>query len=221
MDCALPPLPYAKDALEPYMTGLTVELHYGRHHAGYLEHLLELVEGRRERSLSLESLIQTAHGHLFDLAAQVWNHDFFWRSLRPPGGSGPEGALLAAIERDLGGFDALKRRLAGAATGHFGSGWAWLVLDGERLRVVATHDAMNPLRSGSVPLLTIDVWEHAYYLDYFDGREHYVASVVDHLLDWEFAAKNLGRAVAAGGEAHGAPPRATAPSAEHHQEDRR
>ena len=196
MDRTLPPLPYAKDALEPYLTGLTLELHYGRHHLGYLEDLLELVEGTPDEDASLESLILGADGRLFELAAQVWNHTFFWRSLSP-GGATPEGELLAALERDLGGFEKAKRELAEAGARHFGSGWAWLVLDEGRLRVVDTHDAMNPLRDGATPLLTIDVWEHAYYLDYFDGRARYAASVVEHVLDWDFAAENLRRAMEA------------------------
>lgn len=196
MNRTLPPLPYAKDALEPYLTGLTLELHFGRHHAGYLEDLLELVEGTPDESASLETLIRTSEGRLFELAAQVWNHTFFWQSLTP-GGSTPEGALLEAVKRDLGGFESAKRELADAASSHFGSGWVWLVLDEGHLRVVDTHDAMNPLRDGATPLLTIDVWEHAYYLDYFDGRARYAASVVEHLLDWDFAAENLRRATEA------------------------
>jgi Fe-Mn family superoxide dismutase len=221
MDRTLLPLPYAKDALEPYMTGLTLELHYGRHHRGYLEQLIDLVDGRPEEKLSLEALIRTAHGRLFDLASQVWNHSFFWRSLRAPGGAGPSGALLAAIERDLGGLAALERQLADAVTGHFGSGWVWLMLDGRHLRVRATHDAMNPLRSGCTPLLAIDAWEHAYYLDYFDGRARYAAAVVEHLLDWDFAAENLERAGVTGGHVVDGPRRDPNWMIDHSQEERR
>jgi Fe-Mn family superoxide dismutase len=221
MDRSLPPLPYAKDALEPHMTGLTLELHHGRHHAGYLKKLTKLVEGRPEASHSVETLVRNADdGQLFDLAAQAWNHAFFWRSLRPPGGPGPGRALLAAIDRSFGSLDGLKGRLVEAATGHFGSGWVWLVADGPRLRVESTHDAMNPLRRGAPPLLTLDVWEHAYYLDYFDGRERYAAAVVQHLLDWEFAAENLERAKDARDELRDAAPRRTSHS-EFRQEERR
>jgi Fe-Mn family superoxide dismutase len=195
MERTLSPLPYAKDALEPYVTGLTLEIHYERHHRGYLEKLLDLVEGKPEQDEPLEKLIRTAGGDVYDNAAQVWNHDFYWRSLRP-GGSRPEGELLASIERDFGGFDELKRRFIHVATSHFGSGWAWLVLDGRRLRVVSTSDAGNPLREGGIPLLTLDLWEHAYYLDYFNERQHYVQNAIEHLIDWDFAAENLRRASA-------------------------
>ena len=131
---------------------------------------------------------------MYDNAAQVWNHTFYWNSMRPGGGE-PEGELLAAIERSFVDLDDLKKRFVEVAVGQFGSGWAWLVLDGrERLRVVSTSDAGNPLREGGRPLLTVDVWEHAYYLDYLNDRERYVSGVVEHLLDWEFAAENLRRA---------------------------
>jgi superoxide dismutase, Fe-Mn family len=195
MERTLAPLPYAKDALEPYVTGLTLEIHYERHHRGYLEKLLDLVEDKPEQDETLEKLIRTASGDLYDNAAQVWNHAFYWNSLKP-GGSQPEGDLLTSIERDFGSFDELKRRLGHVATTHFGSGWAWLVLDGRKLRVVSTRDAGNPLREGGTPLLTLDLWEHAYYLDYFNERKHYVENVIEHLLDWDFAAENLRRATA-------------------------
>jgi Fe-Mn family superoxide dismutase len=193
MERSLPPLPYAKDALEPHVTGLTLEMHYERHHRGYLETLIELVDGKPEQDASLETLIRTTSGKVFDNAAQVWNHTFYWKSL-VPGGSSPSGELLAALERDFGGADALKQRLCEVAKSHFGSGWLWLVVDGPRMRVLTTHDAMNPLRQGSTPLLTLDLWEHAYYLDYFNERQKYVEAAVEHLLDWDFAAENLGRA---------------------------
>jgi Fe-Mn family superoxide dismutase len=191
MQRTLPPLPYAKDALEPHVTGLTLEIHYERHHRGYLRKLLELVEGTPEEDEPLEALIRSATGALFENAAQVWNHDFYWKSLTP-GGSRPGGELLTAIERDFGGLPELERRLAQTAEAHFGSGWLWLALDfRQRLRVVSTPDADNPLRQGGAPLLTIDLWEHAYYLDYFNERKLYVENVIEHLLDWDFAAENL------------------------------
>ena len=174
MERTLAPLPYKNDALEPYVTGLTIEVHYERHHQGYLKKLLELVEGKPERDEPLETLIRSASGEIFENAAQVWNHDFFWKSLKP-GGSAPGGELLAAIERDFGSLAELERRFLQAARGHFGSGWLWLVLDfRHRLRVVTTHDADNPLRQGGAPLLAVDLWEHAYYLDYLNERDPYV-----------------------------------------------
>ena len=194
MQRTLAPLPYAKDALEPYVTGLTVEVHYERHHRGYLKKLQELVEGKPEEDEPLEALVRKASGEIFENAAQVWNHDFFWGSLKP-GGSRPGNTLSAAIERDFGGFAELERRLVHVADSHFGSGWLWLALDiRQRLRVICTHDADNPLREGGTPLLTIDLWEHAYYLDYFNERKRYVENLVRHLLDWEFASENLRRA---------------------------
>ena len=191
----LAPLPWAPDALEPHIGRRTVELHYGKHHRGYLDKLRAAIEGKPEAEQDLEQLVRTSQGHVFNMAAQVWNHDFYWRSLTPDGGGKPEGELLARIERDFGSFAACRERLAEVATGHFGSGYAWLAAgrDG-RLRVLATHDAENPLGGGLSPLLTIDVWEHAYYLDVQNERDRYVDAVLDHLLDWEFAAQNLGRA---------------------------
>jgi Fe-Mn family superoxide dismutase len=194
MERTIRPLPYAKDALEPYVTGLTLEVHYERHHRGYLRKLQELVEGKPEEDEPLEALIRTGAGEVFENAAQVWNHDFYWRSLTP-GGSRPSGPLLAAIERDFASVAELERRLAQTAEAHFGSGWLWLALDfRHRLRVVSTHDADNPLRQGGAPLLTVDLWEHAYYLDYFNDRKRYVEGVIENLLDWDFAAENLRRA---------------------------
>jgi len=194
MNVVLPPLPYAKDALEPYVSGLTMEVHYEKHHRGYADKLRKLLAGKPEENASLDHLVRTTEGDVFDNAAQVWNHTFFWYSLRP-GGRAPQGAMLAAIERSFGDLAELQKQLAEVATGHFGSGWAWLVLDPrDRLRVVSTRDAENPLRGGARPILTIDVWEHAYYLDYLNDRARYVRGVVENLLDWEFAAENLRRA---------------------------
>ena len=151
MNVTLPPLPYAKDALEPYVSGLTMEVHYEKHHRGYLEKLRQLLAGKPEENATLDHLVRTSDGDVFDNAAQVWNHTFFWYSLRP-GGRPPNGALLAAIERGFGDLVELQKQLAEAATSHFGSGWAWLVLDPrERLRVVSTRDADNPLRGGARP----------------------------------------------------------------------
>jgi Fe-Mn family superoxide dismutase len=199
MEFRIEPLAYPKDALEPYVSGLTVEVHYEKHHKGYLEKLAKLLAGKPEENLSLEDLIRTAEGAVFDNAAQVWNHDFYWRSMAPSGGARPEGELSTRVQECFGDFAHLKERLVEAAVGQFGSGWAWLVADASlRLEVVATSDADNPLRDGKSPLLTIDVWEHAYYLDHLHQRDRYVQGVVDYLLDWEFAAENLRRAADAG-----------------------
>jgi superoxide dismutase, Fe-Mn family len=195
MAYSLPPLPYPKDALEPHVSGLTLEVHYEKHHKGYLEKLNKLIDGKPEENESLEQLIRTTEGDVYDNAAQVWNHSFYWNSMRP-GGRAPTTELLAHIELAFGDVDELKRRLVETAVHHFGSGYAWLVLDGrDRLRVTSTSDAGNPMREGGKPILTLDVWEHAYYLDYLNDRERYVKAVVENLLDWEFAAENLSRAV--------------------------
>ena len=193
MDFRIAPLPYSKRALEPHISELTLDVHYEKHHKGYLEKLAKLLAGKPEEHETLEELIRTAEGEVFENAAQVWNHAFYWKSLRPDGGR-PEGELSARIEECFGDFGSLKERLAEAAIGQFGSGWAWLTADEDgRLGVLSTSAAGNPLREGKTPLLTIDVWEHAYYLDHLHHRERYVQGVVDHLLDWEFAAENLRR----------------------------
>jgi Fe-Mn family superoxide dismutase len=196
MKRSVDPLPYSKTALEPYISARTVELHYEKHHKGYLSKLTKLLDGKPEAELDQVELIRGTRGEVFNNAAQVWNHDFYWRSLAPSGGGKPDGDLLERIERDFGAFADLQRKLAEAANGEFGSGWAWLVQDGDALRVVASDDAENPLqRPGQIPLLTIDVWEHAYYLDHQNRRDRYVAGVIDHLLNWEFAKTNFARSV--------------------------
>jgi Fe-Mn family superoxide dismutase len=197
----LAPLPFAPDALEPWIGARTVKLHHGGHHRGYVEKLDRLAEDDPALRRPLEELVRSAEGEVLELAGQAWNHDFYWRSLRPGGGGKPVGALLACLEAGFGGFANCQRRLAEAATSHFGSGWAWLVLDERhRLRVTATHDADNPMRHGQVPLLTIDVWEHAYYLDVQHERARYVEAVIDHLIDWDFVLTNLERATGARGD---------------------
>lgn len=191
----LAPLPFAKDALEPWIGARTVELHYGRHHRGYVEKLDRLAEEDPSLRLPLDELVRKADGEVLELAGQAWNHDFYWRGLRAGGGGRPVGTLLACLEASFGGFASCQRRLAEAAKGHFGSGWAWLVLDShDRVRVTTTHDADNPMRHGLAPLFTIDVWEHAYYLDVQDERARYVEAVIDHLIDWDFVLVNLERA---------------------------
>jgi superoxide dismutase, Fe-Mn family len=192
MKLVLAPLPYAKDALAPHVSARTVELHYEKHHRGYLQKLAKLVRGKPEENLSLEQLVRHTEGPVFDNAAQVWNHDFYWRSMKPGGGGRPSNPLRELLVRGFGSVADFKSALAEAANTRFGSGYAWLLLDGRgRLRVENTMNAENPLQRGNTPLLTIDVWEHAYYLDSQNERERYVRGFLDHLLNWEFVAANL------------------------------
>jgi Fe-Mn family superoxide dismutase len=181
MKIELPPLPYALDALEPFISARTLATHHGKHHQAYVDKANALAG---DKGGSLEEIIIRAAGDasqkaLFNNAAQAWNHAFYWRSLRPKGGALPQS------------FARFVEPLKAAAKGHFGSGWAWLVRDGAELKVVTTANADTPLTHGQVPLLVIDVWEHAYYLDHQERRAAYVDAVVDHLLDWDFATANL------------------------------
>ena len=193
----LPPLPYAENALDPVISTNTIGFHYGKHHKGYVDTLNKLIAGTELSNHSLEKLIAETAGKadkvaIFDNAAQTWNHTFYWRSLRPKGGGEPPAALKQRIEASFGNLDACKKELATAATTEFGSGWAWLVLQADKLKVVKTANAETPLTKGVKPLLTIDVWEHAYYLDYQNRRADYVNAVLDKLINWGFAADNLG-----------------------------
>jgi Fe-Mn family superoxide dismutase len=193
----LPPLPYAENALDPVITANTIGFHYGKHHKGYVDTLNKLIAGTELVNLSLEQIIAASAGKadkvaIFNNAAQTWNHSFYWRSLRPKGGGEPPAALKQRIEASFGNLDACKKELATAATTQFGSGWAWLVLDADKFKVVKTGNAETPLTKGMKPLLTIDVWEHAYYLDYQNRRADYVNAVLDKLINWGFAAENLG-----------------------------
>jgi Fe-Mn family superoxide dismutase len=192
----LAPLPYAKDALAPFVSARTLDVHYEKHHKGYARELAELVRGKPEEKLSLEQLVRHSTGDVFDNAAQVWNHDFYWRSMKPGGGGEPAaGALRDLLASSFGSVADMKQRLAEAAGSRFGSGWAWVISDQSgRLRVESTPNAENPLQRGHTPLLTVDVWEHAYYLDYQNERARYVRGFLDHLLDWDFLAANLERA---------------------------
>jgi len=192
MKFEIPPLPYAKDALEPHISAETVDIHYEKHHKGYLAKLRKQIEGKPEAERSLEDLIRTSSGNLFDNAAQVWNHSFYWMSMKPNGGGDPEDELREQIESAFGSTKQFRELFAEAANGEFGSGWAWLVQDGRgRLSVRNSSDAENPLQRGLVPLLTLDVWEHAYYVDYRNERARYVDAFLDHLLNWDFVAANL------------------------------
>jgi Fe-Mn family superoxide dismutase len=195
----LPPLPYPEDALAPVISAKTLSFHHGKHHKAYVTKVNELVAGTEFEGQSLERIVlatsgRTDHAELFHNAAQAWNHAFYWLSLKPKGGGKPPAALVAAIDAAFGGFDAFKKEFADAAVKQFGSGWAWLVSDGGTLKIVNTTNAEMPLTKGQTPLLTIDVWEHAYYLDYQNRRPEHVQAVIDKLLNWEFAAGNLARA---------------------------
>jgi superoxide dismutase, Fe-Mn family len=193
----LPPLPYAQNALEPVVSARTIGIHYGKHHKTYVDTLNKLISGTELANLSLEKIIATTAGkadkvEIFNNAAQAWNHDFYWRSMRPNGGGEPPAALKQWIEVSFITVEACKKELAAAATKHFGSGWAWLVQEHGKLKVVSTGNADNPLTKGASPLLAIDVWEHAYYLDHQNRRVDYVNAVLDKLIHWGFAADNLG-----------------------------
>lgn len=193
---ALPSLPYTENALDPFISANTIGFHYGKHHKGYIDNLNKLVAGTEFAESTLEQIItatanQVEHTAIFNNAAQAWNHTFYWCSLTPKGGGEPPVVLKQQIESAFGTVDACKKELAAAATTQFGSGWAWLVLDGDKLKVVKTGNADSPLTKSMKPLLTIDVWEHAYYLDYHNRRADYVTAVLDQLINWDFAAENL------------------------------
>ena len=193
---SLPPLPYADTALEPLISANTLSFHYGKHHKTYVDNLNKLVEGKDLANMSLEEIILASAGKadmagVFNNAAQIWNHTFYWNSLKPNGGGKPTGAIAAAIDKDLGGYDKFKTDLSAAAVTQFGSGWAWLVSDAGTLKIVKTGNAEVPLTKGQTPLLTIDVWEHAYYLDYQNLRAKYVEALIDKLLNWDFANQNF------------------------------
>ena len=195
----LPPLPYAQDALAPVISAETLSFHYGKHHKAYVDNLNKLVAGTDLADTPLEKVIAATAGKpdkagVFNNAAQIWNHTFFWNSLKPNGGGAPAGAIASGIETAFGSFDNFKKEFANAAMTQFGSGWAWLVADKGTLKVVKTPNAETPLTSGLTPLVTIDVWEHAYYLDYQNRRADFVSAVIDKLLNWEFANANLARA---------------------------
>ena len=196
---ALPELPYAIDALAPAIGARTLEVHHGRHHRAYIEKTNELVPDAGFDGRPLVEIVRATAGRdgnkaLFRNAAQAWNHRFFWHSMSPTGGGGPSGELAAAIKSDFGSFEALLRALRDAAIGRFGSGWVWLVVDGGRLAVVATGNADTPLSGPALPLITLDVWEHAYYLDYQNRRPDYVEAWLGRLANWSFAAENFARA---------------------------
>ncbi|WP_299617009.1 superoxide dismutase [Pelagibius sp.] len=186
----LPSLPYAQDALEPHYSANTLSFHHGKHHAAYVTKLNELIAGSDHEGKSLEEIIASSTGGLFNQAAQVWNHSFFWNSMKPGGGGSPDGALAEAIDAAFGSLEAFKQQFKSAGVGQFGSGWVWLVKDDGALKIVTTANAETPLTEGQVPLLTCDVWEHAYYLDYQNRRPDFIQSFLDNLVNWDFAAAN-------------------------------
>jgi len=195
----LPPLPYPENALAPVISANTLSFHYGKHHKAYLDNLNKLIAGTEYESASLEKIITDTAGKadktpIFNNAAQTWNHTFYWNGLKPNGGGKPTGRIAQMIESDLGGYEQFKKDFAQAGVTQFGSGWAWLVAEGGKLKLVKTGNADNPLTKGQVPLLTLDVWEHAYYLDYQNRRPDHLSAAIDQLLNWDFANQNLARA---------------------------
>ncbi|WP_341886147.1 superoxide dismutase [Synechococcus sp. UW140] len=196
---SLPALPYGLDALEPHISRSTLEFHHGKHHAGYVTNLNKLVEGTELADKSLEETItavagDTSKAGVFNNAAQVWNHSFYWQCIKPAGGGMPSGALAEKINADFGSFESFAEQFKSAGATQFGSGWAWLVLDAGSLKVTKTANADLPLAHGQKALLTMDVWEHAYYLDYQNRRPDYMATFLDKLVNWDFVAANLAAA---------------------------
>ena len=193
MAFTLPALPYPDNALEPHISQETLTYHYGKHHAGYVNKLNAAVEGTNQAKQTLEEIIRTASpGGVFNCAAQTWNHTFYWSSMSPNGGGEPTGTMLKLIEQNFGSFDQFKEKFSQVAAGHFGSGWAWLVQDPKdlSLQIKGTHDAANPMTDNLHPILTCDVWEHAYYIDYRNDRAKYIQAWWN-LVNWDFAEKNL------------------------------
>jgi Fe-Mn family superoxide dismutase len=195
MTIELPPLPYDLDALAPHMSRRTLEIHHGKHHKAYVDNTAAAIKGTPLENADLPAIIQAAKAEgnrkLFNNSAQAWNHAFFWLSLTPAGGGLPKGEVANRIQSDLGGYDAFRRAFAAEATGHFASGWAWLVLQDGILTITSYHDADTPLAHGVTPILTLDVWEHAYYLDYQNARAAFVETFLDNLVNWEEAERRL------------------------------
>jgi superoxide dismutase, Fe-Mn family len=191
MAIELPPLPYAPDALAPHISKETIEFHYGKHHQTYVTKLNELIANTDKAGKSLEEIVKSSQGPIFNNAAQVWNHTFYWNSMKPKGGGKPTGAIATAINESFGDYDTFRKQFVEAALTQFGSGWAWLVSEGGKLKVVKTPNAETPLTTSAKPILTIDVWEHAYYIDYRNLRPKYTDTFLDQLVNWDFANKNL------------------------------
>jgi Fe-Mn family superoxide dismutase len=191
MAFTLPELPYSKDALAPHISAETLEYHHGKHHKAYVDNLNKLLDGKPEASKTLEEVIMSSDGGVFNNAAQIWNHTFYWSSMKANGGGKPTGDLAAAIDRDFGSFDKFKEEFATAGATQFGSGWAWLVLEGGKLKVTKTPNADLPMKHGQKALLTMDVWEHAYYIDFRNARPKYIETFLTSLANWDFALENL------------------------------
>lgn len=192
----LPALPFAEDALEPYYSARTLSFHHGKHHKAYVDNLNKLISGTDLESKTLEEIILLAAADptkagMFNNAAQIWNHTFFWHCLKPGGGGKPDGAVAARIDAAFGSYEKFAEQFKAAAVARFGSGWGWLVLDGGELKIISTPNAETPLAKGQKALLTVDVWEHAYYLDYQNRRPDFVQAFLDHLVNWDFVAENL------------------------------
>ncbi|MGL4541736.1 MAG: superoxide dismutase [Polymorphobacter sp.] len=198
MPLTLAPLPYADDALAPHVSAQTLQFHHGKHHKAYVDKTNAAIAGTPLADKALPEIVAAALAAgdkaLFNSAAQAWNHDFLWHSMAPGGGGATTGKLAAAITRDFGSHDGFAEAFTKAATGHFGSGWVWLVRDGDKLAITTTPDADTPLVHGQTALLTLDVWEHAYYLDYQNARPGYVAAFLAALANWDFAAANFSAA---------------------------
>ena len=193
MAIELPALPYAQDALEPHMSANILSFHYGKHHNAYVVNLNKLIEGTDSADKSLEELIRSSEGGVFNNAAQVWNHTFYWSSMSPNGGGAPTGKIADLIDSSFGSYEEFKTQFTAAGATQFGSGWAWLVLKEGKLEIQKTPNAETPLiEKGVTPILTMDVWEHAYYLDYQNARPAYMNVFLDKLVNWEFANANLG-----------------------------
>lgn len=196
MSFELPKLPYAQDALEPHISKETIEYHYGKHHQGYVNKLNAAVENTAHANLGLEELVRKVHGQtnekgLFNNAAQVWNHTFYWHCLSPKGGGAPSGAIATAIDKSFGSFSDFKSKFSDAAAAQFGSGWAWLVKSGDGIAIETTGNAETPMATGKNCLMTLDVWEHAYYVDYRNARPKYIEAFWN-IVNWDFVNKNLG-----------------------------
>ncbi|UTW57388.1 superoxide dismutase [Kordiimonas sp. SCSIO 12603] len=196
MSFELPALPYAQDALAPHISAETLSFHHGKHHNAYVVNLNGLIEGTEYAEMSLEDIMKATAGDaskagVFNNAAQIWNHTFYWHSMAPNGGGKPTGALAAKIDEDFGSFDAFVEAFKAAGATQFGSGWAWLVLKDGKLEVIKTPNAECPLTDGATPLLTMDVWEHAYYIDFQNRRPDYISTFLSDLVNWEFAAANF------------------------------
>lgn len=192
----LPPLPYENNALEPYISSKTLDFHYGRHHQGYVTKLNELIKTTNLKGKPLEEIITQCHQNkdkksIYNNAAQIWNHTFYWNSMKKEGGGQPHGELLEKIIKNFGSYEKFRNKFIDAGTKIFGSGWVWLIQDGDTLKIITTKDGDLPLTLGKTPLLTCDVWEHAYYLDYQNRRKDYVEVFLDHLANWDFAVQNM------------------------------